>query len=243
MSVRLQSFQYLPRGADGWASRLLHFGEMFTAVQGPNGTGKTPIMKGVIQGLGHEVELPPDVLTRCEFAETTLAVDGRPVTLTRRLGEDFEIRVADREEKQVFTSQAEYARWFIGLFCAEPPLLTDKRSQESQLYATVLLPALWVDQIMAGPPTTGQRRTAISSRTSGRRSSDFSSGFHRGIPSGLGQNSMRPKTRSSGLSGPSTCSASWSTVCGPMSNWPTTKSRDSSSGVHTPDGNWTRTVR
>lgn len=146
MSVRLQSFQYLPRGADGWGSRLLHFGNMFTAVQGLNGTGKTPIMKGVIQGLGHEVELPPDVLTRCEFAETTLAVDGRPVTLTRRLGEDFEIRVDDGEEKQVFTSQAEYAKWFIGLFCAEPPLLTDKRSQESQLYATVLLPALSVDQ-------------------------------------------------------------------------------------------------
>ena len=52
MSVRLESFQYLPRGSDGWGSRLLPFGEMFTAVQGANGTGKTPIMKGVIQGLG-----------------------------------------------------------------------------------------------------------------------------------------------------------------------------------------------
>ena len=29
MSVRLESFRYLPRGADGWGSRLLHFGEMF----------------------------------------------------------------------------------------------------------------------------------------------------------------------------------------------------------------------
>ena len=63
MSVRLESFQYLPRDADGWGSRLLHFGDMFTAVQGPNGSGKTPIMKGVMQGLGHEVELPPDVLS------------------------------------------------------------------------------------------------------------------------------------------------------------------------------------
>src|SRR6266850_7408555 len=98
MSVRLESFQYLSRGADGWGSRLLHFGDMFTAVQGPNGTGKTPIMKGIIQGLGHEVELPPDVLARCEFAETTLVVDGRPVRLTRRLEPDFEIRVEDGSE-------------------------------------------------------------------------------------------------------------------------------------------------
>lgn len=70
MSVRLHTFQYLPRGPHGWGSRVLPFGQMFTAVQGPNGTGKTPLIKGIIQGLGHEVELPPDVLARCEFAET-----------------------------------------------------------------------------------------------------------------------------------------------------------------------------
>src|SRR5436305_9851435 len=146
MSVRLESFQYLPRGADGWGSSLLHFGDMFTAVQGPNGAGKTPIMKGVIQGLGHEVDLPPDVLTRCQFAETKLSVDDRPVTLTRRLGNDFEIRVDDGLEEQTFTNQAEYARWFIALFNSEPPKLTNKQNQEAELYATVLLPALWVDQ-------------------------------------------------------------------------------------------------
>lgn len=146
MSVRLQSFQYLPRGADGWGSRLLHFGDMFTAVQGANGTGKTPIMKGVMQGLGHEVELPPDVLARCEFAQTTLVVDGRPVTLTRRLGADFEIRVDDGPDQQAFTGQAEYAKWFVALFGGEPQTLTTKQNKSTELYATVLLPALWVDQ-------------------------------------------------------------------------------------------------
>jgi hypothetical protein len=39
-------------------------------------------MKGIVQGLGHEVELPPDVLTRCEFAELTLIVEGRYVVFT-----------------------------------------------------------------------------------------------------------------------------------------------------------------
>src|SRR6185437_164520 len=95
MSVRLESFQYLPRGADGWTSRLLHFGDMFTAVQGPNGSGKTPIMKGLMQGLGHEVAIPPDILTHCQSAEITLVAEGRPLILTRRLGADFEIRVDD----------------------------------------------------------------------------------------------------------------------------------------------------
>jgi hypothetical protein len=119
---------------------------MFTAVQGANGTGKTPIMKGVIQGLGHEVELPPDVLTRCQFAETTLMVDGHPVRLTRRLGSDFEISVDDVPNRQTFTSQAEYAKWFIALFNGEPRTLTNKQNQAAELYTTVLLPALWVDQ-------------------------------------------------------------------------------------------------
>lgn len=146
MSVRLLSFQYLPRGADGWGSRLLHFGDMFTAVQGPNGAGKTPIMKGVIQGLGHEVELPPEVLKRCESAETTIGVDGRTVKLTRRLGEDFHLRVDDGAEPRVYTSQAEYAKWFVGLFTEAPPTLTSKKGQEVALYPSVLLPALWVDQ-------------------------------------------------------------------------------------------------
>src|SRR5580658_3708673 len=111
MSIRLESFQYLPRGTDGWGSRPLHFGDLFTAVQGPNGSGKTPIMKGVIQGLGHEVDLPPDVLKRCQFAETKLMVEGRPVTLTRRLDPGFEISFTDGQETRTFTSEAEYAQW------------------------------------------------------------------------------------------------------------------------------------
>jgi hypothetical protein len=146
MSVRLESFQYLPRGADGWGSRLLHFGNLFTAVQGRNGSGKTPIMKGVMQGLGHEVELPPDILKRCQFAETKLMVDGRPVTLTRRLEPEFEITFTDDEETRTFTSEAEYAQWFVGLFNAEERLLTTRQNQSSPMYATVLLPSLWVDQ-------------------------------------------------------------------------------------------------
>jgi len=119
---------------------------MFTAVQAPNGAGKTPIMKGVMQGLGHEVDLPPDVLSRCEFAQVELSVDERPVTLTRRLGAEFEMHINDGLNQQAFTNQAEYARWFSGLFSADLPNLTSKQSQPAELYATVLLPALWVDQ-------------------------------------------------------------------------------------------------
>jgi hypothetical protein len=146
MSVRFESFQYLPKGQDGWGSRLLHFGDLFTAVQGPNGSGKTPIMKGVVQGLGHEVELPPDIIAHCESAEVTLQVDGRAIKLTRRLQQDFDLRIEDGSSRQDFTSQSEYAKWFVSLFNAEWRELTTKQNQSAGLYATVLLPAVWVDQ-------------------------------------------------------------------------------------------------
>src|SRR5690348_1136576 len=73
-------------------------------------------------------------------------VEGRPITLTRRLGSDFEITATDGPEATRFTNEAEYARWFVGLFNAEERLLTTKQNQSSPMYATVLLPALWVDQ-------------------------------------------------------------------------------------------------
>ena len=107
MAVRLESFQYLPRGTNGWGSGLLHFGDLFTTVQGKNGTGKTPIMKGVMQGLGHELELPPEIRERCEFAETTLLVDGRSVTIRRKIATEFDIRVNDGQEVHYFTSPVE----------------------------------------------------------------------------------------------------------------------------------------
>ena len=146
MDVRLQSFRYRPRGRDGWGTRLLHFGQLFTAVQGPNGSGKTPIMKGVAQALGHEVELPPEVLERCECAEITLSVEGRSVILTRSLAQNFELSVDDGSKRESFTNQKDYAKWFMGLFNAESLELTTKQHQPAGLYASVVLPALSVDQ-------------------------------------------------------------------------------------------------
>jgi len=119
---------------------------MFTTVQGPNGSGKTPILKGVMQGLGHEVELPPEILKRCESAQVTLQVDGRPVLLIRRLGPDFEITVVDGEQSETYTNEAMYAARLLALLNAEAPHLTTKQNQPSGLYANILLPALWVDQ-------------------------------------------------------------------------------------------------
>jgi prefoldin subunit 5 len=146
MTARLESFQYLPRGSAGWGSGLLHFGNVFTVVQGANGAGKTPIMKGLMQALGHEVELPPKIIEQCEFAEVTILVDGRPFVFRRRLGADFEISINDGVEGKTFKAPAEYGTWFTALFCDVPRLFTDKSNHAAVLYANVLLPSISVDQ-------------------------------------------------------------------------------------------------
>jgi len=97
------------------------------------------------QGLGHEVELPPDVMTRCEFAEMTLTVEGRRVTLIRRLHSDFEIRVNDGSiSRHSPVSQNMRSGLSPSLMQNHGP--DHQTKQVSDLYATVLLPALWVDQ-------------------------------------------------------------------------------------------------
>ena len=146
MSIRLNSFQYLPKGSDGWTSGLLHFGEIFTTVQGPNGAGKTPIMKGVMAALGHELELPPAIRTHCRAAEITLDMDGRQIVVTRDLSRDYELTVKDGQELNTFSNARDYALWFVGLFTEATPLFTSKQRQESVLYPSILFPALWVDQ-------------------------------------------------------------------------------------------------
>ncbi|MEO8259609.1 MAG: hypothetical protein ABI868_19845 [Acidobacteriota bacterium] len=145
MTARLESFRYLPAAVDGWETPELPFGALFTAVQGANGTGKTPIMKGIMLALGHELNLPPEILQHCSQAQLKLSVDGQTVTLTRNLGDEFELLVQG-DEPEVFSSPREYAQWFAAMVGADPRELTTKNSAASQLYASLVIPAFWVDQ-------------------------------------------------------------------------------------------------
>ena len=146
MTARLESFRYLPAAVDGWETPELPFGALFTAVQGANGTGKTPIMKGIMLALGHELSLPPEILQHCSRAQLKLSVDGQTVTLTRNLGDEFELLVEGADEPEVFSSPREYAQWFAAMVGADPRELTTKNSAASQLYASLVIPAFWVDQ-------------------------------------------------------------------------------------------------
>ena len=128
-AVRLDSFQYLPAAAAGWETPKLRFGRLFTAVQGANGSGKTPVMKGITMALGHEIELPPDVRTHCRAARLYLSVDGNAVTLTRSISDEFRLMVDDGEETEEFTEWKRFGQWFVELLGGVQRTLTSKRGR------------------------------------------------------------------------------------------------------------------
>jgi len=145
VSIRLSSFRYLPKTADGWETPKLDFGALFTVLEGPNGSGKTPIMEGIYLALGHELELPPAITEHCSAAQLVLLAGNRPVTLTRYLDSTFRCEIEDEEGKR-FIAQAEYARWFTKLLGGESRTVTNKQDKAAELYANVVIPAFAVDQ-------------------------------------------------------------------------------------------------
>jgi hypothetical protein len=146
MTARLESFRYLPAAVDGWETPELPFGALFTAVQGENGTGKTPIMKGIMLALGHEIQLPPDIVQHCVAAQLKLRIDGQIVIMTRHLTAGFELIVEGGEEPERFTSASDYARWFAEMLGTHLRELTSRGNAATPLYANIVMPAFWVDQ-------------------------------------------------------------------------------------------------
>lgn len=147
MTARLISFQYEPNGTTGWASPRLEFGETLTAVVSvDNGAGKTPVMKGIMAALGHEVSLDPDIARNCSRARLDLELGGRPFSFVRELGVTFEIQVESGSEKETFTDQAKFSTWLLDKVGIQQRALTSLRRESTPIYLNVLFPLLWVDQ-------------------------------------------------------------------------------------------------
>lgn len=146
MNARLLSFQYHARGSNGWMSPVLRFGSNLTAVGGDNGAGKTPIMKGVMSALGHEVALHPDILANCSRASIDLDIDGQRVLMERDLSETFQLRASDGGNVRTFSDQATFSTWFLGKLGIQQRELTTVNRTSTPIYLSTLYPLIWVDQ-------------------------------------------------------------------------------------------------
>lgn len=147
MTMRLVSFQYEPSGPTGWVSPSLKFGHTLTAVvSADNGAGKTPVMKGIMAALGHEVSLDPDIVRNCSRARLDLQFSGTPFSFVRELGTTFELHVESDAKKETFTDEAKFSTWLLEKLGIQQRALTSVRRDSTRIYLNVLFPLLWVDQ-------------------------------------------------------------------------------------------------
>ncbi|MCY1079233.1 AAA family ATPase [Archangium lansingense] len=148
MSRLLNSFTYKARSDDSWETAKFELGEALTVLKGPNGSGKTPLIKGLIFGLGYPVELPPDV--RANFVSTELALNhgGTTYLITREIDDDFRIRVSEKgaSTSTEFRNERDYSLWLLNALSMPAVQLTDKGGNATIPYISVLAPGFYVDQ-------------------------------------------------------------------------------------------------
>ena len=147
MSARLHSLGFTPRGPSGWTTPFLEFGRIVTLVHGPNGSGKTPILKGIAFALGYPIELPPDVSRQCESVVLTISDGGNPVRIERVICDDFDVRVSAAEgDARRFSDEKTFTSWVIGLLGIPERSLAGKMKGVVAPYVSTLVPMFWIDQ-------------------------------------------------------------------------------------------------
>lgn len=147
MSFKLRRLEFRPR-AGGWTSGSLRFGEPFTLIHGPNGSGKTPLIKGIIFALGCPVEMPLEISSRCSGVELDIEADDGLWRIERPFADKFSVRIFQNEgdAAQVIESEKDYSEWLLAKMGMKPSTLVSKQNAKANVYIGTVIPGLWVDQ-------------------------------------------------------------------------------------------------
>lgn len=147
MSFKLRRLEFRPR-AGGWTSGRLDFGEPFTLIHGPNGSGKTPLIKGMVYALGCPVEIPPEITSQCASVELDLESDDGLWRIERPFADTFSVRIFQTEgdAAQEFDSEKDYSEWMLGKMGLKPSALVSKQNAKASVYIGTVIPGLWIDQ-------------------------------------------------------------------------------------------------
>ena len=147
MSVRLARLDFKPRGVSGWITPPLVFGAVLTILHGPNGSGKTPILKGLAFALGHPAKLPPDIVNHCESVCLTLSEGASRTTVERSIVDQFDCVVTDAQGNvSHFSDEKSFSAWIIGPLGIPERYLAARTGNPVPPYMSVLLPTFFVDQ-------------------------------------------------------------------------------------------------
>lgn len=147
-STELISFRFCSKERNGWESDELSFGKTITFLHGPNGSGKTPLILGIVFCLGYPSEFRQDIVDNCLAVELKLKIDGHEYVISRYL--DKKSWVATKtitEERVVFNKEKEFVDWYFNLASIPNPLLTSSDEKNSaSVYMSTFLPLFYVNQ-------------------------------------------------------------------------------------------------
>lgn len=145
--MSLHSLQVLPRGETGWSCGPYLFGRATTLLLGPNGSGKTPLMKALVYCLGYPVELPPLIRERCRAARLSMLVGENRYTIERQFSHGVEVTVTDSAGSvQAFDNEQAYSEWVLLKLEVSLRSMLGVNGAKIQPYMSVVGPMFLVNQ-------------------------------------------------------------------------------------------------
>jgi hypothetical protein len=147
--LRLKSLQIEPLGDAGWESPLLTFGERTTMLFAPNGSGKTPVIRGLASALGFQNKFRADILEKCKAVVLIAESQGKPLKIRRVLGatnNEFYATIDFDDEETEHHSEGSFSIALFKLLGLKPPRLVSNKGEEAQPYISTLLPVFYLIQ-------------------------------------------------------------------------------------------------
>lgn len=146
--MRLLRLRILPRGVNGWASEDLEFGADVTQLFGPNGCGKSPLIKSIVFCLGYPSSFRDDIYDHCLRAELDMLIQGTVFTARRAFTKTFDVEIsAPGQPILSFYNELDYTRHLFKILNLDiQPLVAVDEKKAANPYFSSLLPIFYLDQ-------------------------------------------------------------------------------------------------
>lgn len=146
--MRLINIQILPKGSNGWKSDLLYFGKDITQLYGPNGCGKTPIIKSIAYCLGYPSIFRQDIYDNCDSVVLKVETAIGNILIKRFYQrKDFEIELIEPlGNKKFFYNEKDFSQFIFDLVEREAVNLITTKNSLVQPYLSTVLPFFYINQ-------------------------------------------------------------------------------------------------
>lgn len=146
--MRLIRLQIFPKGDNGWSSESLMFGQDVTQLFGPNGCGKSPLIKSIVFCLGYPSKFRDDILENCLCAELEFEINNFNYVARRNFKSGLDVVLTDfAGVKHEFLNELDYSKYLFELLGFDiPTLVSSDEKKAAQAYFSALLPIYYLDQ-------------------------------------------------------------------------------------------------